>query len=296
MLTFNDITLSDKETIKTKLNTSRCRCCDFSFANLVCWAPRFHSKFAVIDDTIFFKFIDNKGNSCYTMPLGSMAVKESMELIMQDAKKENQTFQMRGVTTKMWDSLDQNFPNKFINTPDRDNYEYIYESEKLISLSGKKLQKKRNHLNKFKSENPNWSYEKINSNDQLEECLMMLKKWDNIEHNDKHQNFDFIASELMIRDFFELDLIGGLIRSNEKIIAFSIGSELTEDTLCVHLEKAFAEINGAYTIINQQFAEHEGVNYKYMNREEDMGLEGLRKAKLSYYPDILLKESIITLK
>ena len=296
MLIFNKVAIEDKSEIKKRLDINRCRCCDFSFANLVSWAPKFNTEFATIDDNIFFRVIDSNGQPSYLMPLGSMPVKESIQLIMEDAKKSNNMFQMRGVTTNMLEKLEDTFPNMFANTPDKGNYEYIYETERLSTLAGKKLQKKRNHINKFKSENPDWSYEKITSQAQLDDCLMMLKKWDNIENNDKHLNFDYIATKFMIDNFFELDLVGGLILVKGKIIAFSIGSELTNDTLNVHIEKAFAEINGAYTIINQQFAEHEGANYKYLNREEDMGIEGLRKAKMSYYPDILLKESIVTLK
>ena len=296
MLIFNKVALEDKEVIQKKLDINRCRCCDFSFANLVSWQPKFNTQFAITDQNIFFKVTDNIGQTSYLMPLGTMPLKDSIALIMEDARKENKMFQMRGITTNMLEKIEESFPCIFTNTPDRDNYEYIYETERLSTLAGKKLQKKRNHVNKFKSENPDWSYEKITTQEQLNNCLMMLKKWDNIENNDKHLNFDYIASKFMIENFVDLDLVGGIILVKGQIVAFSIASELTPDTLNVHIEKAFAEINGAYTIINQQFAEHEGANYKYLNREEDMGIEGLRKAKMSYYPDILLKESILTLR
>lgn len=296
MLIFNNVALEDKKAIKKRLDINRCRCCDFSFANLVSWQPKFKTQFAIEKDNIFFKLVDANGDTCYLMPLGSMPLKESISLIMNDASINKHIFKMRGITSNMLDRLEENFPCTFTNISDRDNFEYLYETERLSTLSGKKLQKKRNHVNKFKSENPDWFYEKISSTEQLNECLMMLKKWDNIENNDKHLNFDYIASEYMIQNFFELELVGGLIKVKGRIVAFSIGSELTPDTLNVHIEKAFAEINGAYTIINQQFAEHEGTGYKYLNREEDMGIEGLRKAKLSYYPDILLKENILMLK
>lgn len=295
MLTFKEITLADKETINNCYPADRCKCCDFSFANVFCWAPKFHTKFAIVQNTLFLDFTDNYKHY-YTMPMGQMNIKESISLILKDAEDRGLEFTMRGITSKMWDIIEDAYPKMFVYESDRDNAEYIYETEKMITLAGKKLQKKRNHINKFKSENPDWRYEKIKTQEQLNQCLEMLIKWDNITHDDKHQNYDFIASSLMIKHFHELDLRGGMIIVNNQIVAFSIGSVLCHDLFGVHLEKAFADINGAYTIMNQQFAEHEAAEYKYINREEDMGIEGLRKAKMSYYPEILLKEGVVTLR
>ena len=170
--------------------------------------------------------------------------------------------------------------------------DYIYTSEKLINLKGKKLQSKRNHINRFKHEN-SWKYKTLTGNPQLvKECKSMLDKWMEINSDEKDPSlaYDDFATKIMLENFEYLGLKGGLICVDNEIAAFSIGEVLTEDTVVVHVEKAFTSIHGAYTIMNQQFVLNEAAEYKYINREEDMGVENLRKAKLSYQPDILLEK------
>lgn len=296
MIDFKRITLDDKRAISACLLDNRCPTCDFSFPNLYAWAPRFGTEFDVKDETLFLRFNENKSSHFYMMPVGKMPMKKRLEILLEDAASRNQPFVMKGVTCNMWDLMQEAMPNTFISQNDRDNAEYLYSAEKLATLSGKKLQKKRNHLNRFKADNPDWEYYPILTSQQIDECKAMLKVWDKITHDDEHNNYDYIATNIMLDNFNELDLKGGAIKVHGELIAFAVGSKLTPDTFVVHVEKAFGEINGAYTIINQQFAEHEGAGFKYINREEDMGIEGLRKAKLSYYPELLLEEAIVTLK
>lgn len=99
-----------------------------------------------------------------------------------------------------------------------------------------------------------------------------------------------------LRLYRELELKGGALRVDGEIVAFTIGEELCEDTFVVHIEKAYADVQGAYPMINQQFVEHECTAYQYVNREEDTGAEGLRKAKLSYRPAFLEEKGIVTEK
>ena len=126
----------------------------------------------------------------------------------------------------------------------------------------------------------------------------MLHEWMDVNGEDKDSSleYDDLAATLMLENFDYLNLKGGLICVDGNIAAFTIGEELTEDTFIVHVEKAFTDIHGAYTIINQQFIENDASEYKYINREEDMGIENLRKAKLSYHPDILLEKYVARFK
>lgn len=296
MLVFKKIEITDKEIITKTLLDTRCRCSDFAFANLFCWSPKFNTSFDIVEKTVFLKCFDENKKPFYMMPIGEQDLKQSLQMLIDDAKKNNTPFRMRGVTERMWEYINTHFPDEFEYIIHRDDAEYIYDAEKLRTLAGKKMQKKRNHINRFKAEYPSWEYESIVSRKQLAECIKMLEIWDEIEHKDHHKNFDFIASDLMIKHFFELDLKGGLLRVDNKIIAFTLGSHLTSDTFCVHLEKAFWDYNGAYTMINQQFLQHEAQLYKYINREEDLGIEGIRKAKLSYYPEMLLQEGSVKAK
>ncbi len=192
----------------------------------------------------------------------------------------------------MISEIEDAMPGRFDYKLNRSVSDYIYTSEKLINLTGKKLQSKRNHINRFKREN-RWQYKTLTGNQELvEECKGMLSKWMEINKEDEdptlvHDNF---ATTTMLENFEYLNLKGGLICINNEIAAFSIGEHLTEDTMVVHVEKAFTSIHGAYNIINQQFVLHEADGYKYINREEDMGVENLRQAKLSYQPDIILEK------
>lgn len=294
MIHFKQIELSDKSKIDTCLEGNAFRACDFCFTNLFAWNIRFKTQYDIVNKTLFLRFQDFDDQFYYIMPIGPMPLKDAIELIKEDATLHNKPFKMKGITLEMWDSIQKYMPNEFEYIPDRDNSEYIYLSEKLITLSGKKLQSKRNHINRFKADNPDWEYFPLTSRSDLDKCTAMLDEWEDMKEDvEKTLRYDYIATKVMLDNFDELQLQGGAIKVNGKIIAFTIGEKLTEDTFVVHVEKAFSGINGAYTIINQQFIEHEASQYKYINREEDMGIESLRKAKLSYQPHMLLEEAIL---
>jgi len=295
MINFKQITLSDKRAIDACFEGNTYRACDFCFANLYAWNARFKTVFAIEHKTIFLRFQDIDGQFYYMMPIGKMPLREAFDKIMNDAEENRIPFQMKGVSKEMWEKIHAEMPDRFYYIPDRNNDEYIYFSEKLIKLSGKKLQSKRNHINRFKTDNPDWEYFPLISGEERDECSDMLDEWEevNISKIDFSKRYDYIATKIMLRDFDLLGLRGGAIRVNGKIVAFTIGEPLTEDTFVVHVEKAFGGINGAYTIINQQFIEHEASEFAYINREEDMGMENLRKAKMSYYPDLLVEEAIL---
>jgi len=299
MIDFKIIELSDKKEIDLFLNVSGFKGCDFCFVNLFAWQAKFKYSYAVIRQTLFIRYFDDIENEfCYLMPIGKMNLKSSLSMLFDDAKERNIELIMKQISNEMWDNINVAMPNIFQYKFDRDNDEYIYLSERLTNLHGQKLQSKRNHINRFKQDNPHWEYFSLTSKEDLDECSEMLDIWDdlNIEKARQSLRYDYIATKLMLENFHYLQLRGGAVRVNGKIVAFTIGEQLTDDTFVIHVEKAYSGMNGAYTIINQQFAEHEASEFMYINREEDMGLEYLRKAKLSYHPDILLQKRVLTLK
>ena len=180
---------------------------------------------------------------------------------------------------------------------DRDEADYVYEREKLATLAGKKLHGKRNHINKFKSLYEDWTYESLND-ENVEDCFQMALKWRNQNgcDEDHEKNAEMCVTLNSLRLYKELGMVGGIIRVAGKIVAFCIGEPVSEDTFVVHIEKAFPDIEGAYPMINQQFVLHECMEYQYVNREEDTGAEGLRKAKLSYRPVFLVEKGVVTEK
>lgn len=294
MIDFKPITLQDKKNIDNCLRHNQSKACDYCFTNLFAWSSKFQSTFCIIQETLFLQF-NVDGEVFYLMPVGKMAIKKAFDLIKQDAQERKIALQFKAISEDMWKEIQRQMPNEFVYTNERENSEYIYLTEKLITLKGKKLQSKRNHINRFKAENPNWTFSIIEKREDCYDCLNMLKEWEaeNSGKNDFSLRYDYIASKLMLKNFDELQLQGGMIHVNGKIVAFSVGEPLTPDTFVIHIEKAHKDINGTYAIINQQMAEHVAAPYTYINREEDMGFESLRKAKLSYYPDILLQEGVL---
>ncbi len=292
MLLFKSLELKDKDIIDSYLQQQNYRASDLCFTNLYCWGKKFDTQFATTPDWLFIRFKDNNGRNSYLKPIGTGNLKDAIDLIVENHSSFTTPFQLRGVTKEMIAKIELAMPGRFNYRLNRSVSDYIYTTEKLIHLTGKKLQSKRNHINRFKREN-DWKYHSLTGNPALvRECKDMLDKWMEVNKEEKDPSlaYDDYATTLMLDNFEYLNLKGGLICINNEIAAFTIGEPLTKDTVVVHVEKAFTTIHGAYTIINQQFVENEVSEFLYVNREEDMGIENLRQAKLSYHPDILLEK------
>lgn len=297
MIEFKKITLEDKPAIDEIFKQNPYRASECCFSNLYGWAHKFNTEFALWNGFLLIKFTNVIGGCSYLTPFGKGDLKSAIEVILEDCNC-TERFEMSGVTQKMWEDIDAAMPGAFEKFPVRRTFDYIYTSEKLINLKGKKLQSKRNHINRFNREN-DWKYVSLNDDpEMLQECKRMHKEWYeiNAESHDDSLKHDYITTKDFLNNFEVLGLRGGAIVTENGMAAFSLGAKLTNDTFIVHVEKAFADVHGAYTIMNQQFAEHEGAAYTYINREEDMGFESLRKAKMSYRPDILLEKNYVKYK
>lgn len=290
------ITMDDEETIKYYYKKEQSRNCEFTFANNILWEPHYNIRYAIIKNMLVFRTVDEVYSVSF--PLGKDNVKETIEELMQHFEEEEKPFRMHLVSPEQFEVLDSIFPDQFEIEYVRDLADYIYESEKLITLSGKKLHSKRNHLNRFKAEyDGSWSYESI-TEENKQECFEMAEEWRKLNgcEDDPEKEKEFCVTLGALKNMEKLNLTGGLIRLDGRVIAFSIGEPVCDDTFVVHIEKAYADVRGAYPIINQQFIENEAAEYRYINREEDTGAEGLRKAKLSYYPVFMQEKGLVTLK
>lgn len=290
--------LKDQEVISSYFRKHPSRSCDRTFANVFLWARHYNVEFTEYENTILFR--DNSAGYGFAFPAGEdEAVRAVIPKLMAWAEEEEQPFCLYGITKENFAKLEEWFPGMFEIEYERDYADYVYEAEKLATLSGKKLHSKRNHLNKFKAVHEgNWTYEKI-TQENLEECFQMALKWRNLNgcDADSEKNAEMCVTLNSLRLFKELGLTGGLLRVDGKIVAFTLGEPVNDDTFVVHIEKAYADVDGAYTMINQQFVENEiAGRYKYVNREDDVGMEGLRKAKLSYRPVFLVEKGVVTLK
>jgi Uncharacterized conserved protein len=287
--------MEDKEIIQHYYDMEPVRNCEFTFANNFLWAPFYGIRYAVVEDMLVF--ISDEAEMSVSCPLGKADMQRTVEALLRYFGERGKPFKMHLVSPKQFEELERLYPDRFQVEYDRDAADYVYESERLISLAGKKLHGKRNHINRFKENYPEWSYERI-TEENTAECMEMAEQWRVQNHcserGEMHDEFCVTMNALKYRK--ELELQGGLIRADGRVVAFSIGEPCGEDMFVVHIEKAFADVQGAYPIINQQFVEHEAAGYRYINREEDTGEEGLRKAKLSYDPVFLMEKGLVTEK
>jgi len=290
-LPFRKIDISDRPWVTEKLKESNFMGCDYSFTNSFIW--RNSHDIQVLD---YKGFCLLKSKYAYTYPSGNGNIKEAIEALITDAEQREISFVMRGITADNVTKLESLFPGYFDYEDIRDESDYIYLTEKLSTLSGKKLQSKRNHILRFK-DNPDWTYEPIND-DNIADCYEFSLEW--CRFNGCYQNEDLHKEHCAVlqafRYFHDLKLNGGLIRREGKVVAFSMGEPLNSDTYVIHIEKADPNIQGAYPIINQQFVLHNCQGFKYINREDDAGDEGLRQAKLSYKPEMILSKYNLKLK
>lgn len=295
-ITFRKPELTDRNMVLRHLAERQLRGCERTFANIYLWARFYNVMLAEIQGTVVFRS-EFDGKYSYTYPIGAGDRKAVVELLLADSEEKGYPFQLHAVSEGEMAELEEYFPGKFQVEWPRDVEDYVYETEKMISLSGKKYHGKKNHINQFKAAHPDWSYERI-TDDNVEECFQMALDWrrDNGCEDDPEKNSEMCVAMNSLRLHKELGLVGGLLRAEGRVVAFTLGEPVCDDTFVVHIEKAYADVRGAYPLINQQFLEHEAAAYKYVNREDDTGDEGLRKAKLSYRPVFMVEKGIVTLK
>ena len=293
---FKRAQLEDKEIITRYFTNHTSRSCERTFANVFLWSRKYPVTWAIVEQALVFKSEDEE-HLAFAFPAGEPEnVKKALEVLMKYSAQRNVPFQMYNVTPEYYAQLEEWYPGRFQIEYMRDDADYVYESEKLATLSGKKLHGKRNHINKFKATyEGRWSYEKM-TRDNVEDCFQMALKWreENGCEEDSEKRSEMCVTLNSLRLLEELELTGGVLRIDDEVVAFTIGEPICKDTFVVHIEKAFADVQGAYPMINQQFVEHECMNYRYINREEDTGSEGLRKAKLSYRPAFMVEKGYVT--
>ncbi|MDR2920491.1 MAG: phosphatidylglycerol lysyltransferase domain-containing protein [Tannerella sp.] len=291
MLPFKPITIDDKELITKFTLPSGYMNCDYAFANMCSWQFFYHSEYAIQDDFLFIRFFLD-GHKSYMLPVGKGYIKQAIEILEKETKTDNHRLCISGVTPEAKIQLEETYPNGFRYITERDFFDYIYLREDLQFLKGKKYQPKRNHINKFKNLY-NYDYRPI-TREMIPLCMELECKWYQANKTDediedlRHENQSMVYA---LNHFDELNLIGGVIIVNDEIVAFTYGSPVNLETFAVHVEKADVKYEGIFSLINQEFVTHLPEQYKYINREEDLGIPGLRQSKLSYNPAILLEKN-----
>lgn len=297
MLTFRPLSLSDKQSLNNRTLREPSRSVDYSFGAIFLWSGKYHHQVA---DCAGYPVLmcSIRDDKYFSYPIGCDDLQSVVSEILAYAAANNFPPILIGLEDNQVEALEQQFPGRFSFTPERDFFDYIYSIEKLITLSGKRLHAKRNHCNRFESEH-DWQFLPL-APEHFPACLALLDRWSESERDGKATlGGERIAIELAFAHYDALELLGGALFAEGELVGFAIGERISPDTFDIHFEKARADINGAYSMINREFAKliaKEFPDVHYVNREEDMGLENLRRSKLSYYPEILLQKFTAQLK
>ncbi len=290
MLEFKKIEISDIEKIRKHTNIKGVFSCETSFINLFVWQNVYNNMFAEKDGMIFIKS-GKKGEESFRLPFGD-DMKKGMDLLCQYCGGYPTLWIQQG---DRYNSIADKLSEDYLVSERRDAFDYIYLQTDLANLSGKKYHSKRNHISAF-SKQYDWQYREI-TEENIDDVLACAERWykENSERYDKYMQCEHEGIKAILQNRTALNVKGGAIYVDGKVVAFTLGSPINDQVFDVHIEKALPEFATAYTVINNEFAKTLG-EYKYINREDDMGLEGLRKAKLSYKPEILLKKYLCTPK
>jgi uncharacterized protein len=294
MNNFNPIEIGHKDIFNNFFKQDPPRTSELTFTNLFMWRVRYNTVWRSLKDCLLI-IVRPKDEAPFGLPpvgLGdkTMALAELMDQLGELSSSP--------AVCRVSEDFIENHVDKSLYqvTEDRDNSDYIYLSRDLISLSGNKLHKKKNHVNKFIKNN---KFEYRNLDTELVDCFLRMQE-DWCELRNCVENPDLLAEDRAVYEalvnYEELDYSGGAILINDIVEAFALGEPINHDTAVIHIEKANQQIPGLYATINQRFCMNAWPDFQYVNREQDLGVEGLRKAKESYQPHHMIRKFIVTRK
>ena len=309
-MTFHPLTLLDREAMQAVTLPSGRRNCNYTFANLVGWQFWYYTEVCVLENAVVLRYTFD-GQRAYMVCTSEVLSLELIEALLDDGNGSLTLIGLEDSQVKAPLSSPRLGGNPDAKTslpplgevrrglsikPLRDQYDYIYRRTDLATLHGKHLDAKRNHIHRFRAEHPDFEYRPLTP-ELFDECRRLTEIWQEEKNENYKRNETIDAEHRVIETIFShwdaLGMIGGSIFVDGRMVAFTYGAAVTTDTFDVCVEKADRHVEGAFAIINQQFAEHLPEQYVYLNREEDMGIPGLRQAKLSYHPEILLTYNVV---
>jgi hypothetical protein len=295
MLDFKKLTLDDRSIIEPYLFLDKRPLSNHSFTWLWIWSDWSSAQFCIKDGFLYLLMHWDKNINSYYFPLGNGNIKEAIKNITDDAKERNKDFLIDTIPPEKKAEIIEILGDDFKYLNSRPYFDYIYSFDDLKNLTGKKYHAKRNFINRFKSEYENrWEYMPLSANDK-DEIIAFFKEWEaeNISDNPDEYKLEFTALNRAFDDFDKLKLVGGKLYVDGKLVAFTVASPQNDEVLEIHFEKSLYVVGG-YQMISNTFLLSLDENYKYINREEDMGLEGLRKSKLSLHPLFLAEKYAAT--
>ena len=294
MIDFHPVTLEDKAWIDPLVWAEGSSSADFNFGNIYLWDGSFHQLVARVGDRVAVKPCYDE-EPFFVWPVGTGDLRPVMDALEAHAREHGVPFVLRGVTREHLPLLDELYPGRYTAVAERPFWDYIYSAEKLDTLAGKKLHGKRNHINRFEAKN-DWTFAPITPGD-VPDCMALLDEWnaENAEEDgpDIDTDDEYAAICRAFDHYDALGMEGGILRVSGRAVAFTLGEPVCAHTFVVHFEKAHADLNGAYPMINREFVRQIRRNHPgilWINREDDMGHESLRQSKESYHPDHMVEK------
>jgi len=291
MTELHPVALADKSWIDPLVWAEGSSSADFNFGNIFLWDKSFHQLVGRSGDRVIVVPCYEE-HPFFAYPVGTGELRPVIEEMRQYAKEKDFPFTIRGVTAEHLPQIKELYPNCEVES-ERPLWDYIYSAEKLATLSGKHLHGKRNHINRFEAEN-DWQFSPMTAADHPE-CMALLDEWLSENPEDIHAGAtdERMAIERAFENSESLGLMGGVLRVSGQLVAFTMGEPVCEHTFVVHFEKAHADMNGAYPMVNREFVRYIRSRYpsvQWINREDDMGMESLRLSKESYHPDHMVEK------
>lgn len=292
MLDWKKPELNDGEWIRPIVDEAGAMGSDLSFANIYLLRDKYDIEITGYKDFLIRKYHGKGTRNGYTFPIGNGNLEKALKEIEADAAARGEALRFSFVTEKQREMLEQIYPGRFEYIDDLGDYDYVYSRQDLAQLPGKSYHKKKNHVSKFTRQYPEFRYEELGKCN-VEDAAVVEDGWyyDHLQSEDDSQRLEYNSIKEALNYYEELNLSGGIIYVDGVAVAMTIGSRISADTVDVHFEKAIGEyaVNGGYAAINNMYAKSQS-GVEWLNREEDINIEGLRKAKQSYHPKILLKK------
>ena len=291
---FREITKDDKKIFDKYLRLTYHENSAFNFTNFYMWRKYYQARFAVEDDVLFIKYGEK-----FLQPFCDDAqILEAVKKIVDEYKKNPTEYIFINAEKNFIEQLEKISDLDFEFLPQHNRFDYVYSTQDLINLSGRKYHQKKNSVNAFRNSYPAAQYVSDFTDEIKNLCVERMNIW-YTEHDLQEYPalpFERDAIKELLDDFDFFDIKGGALIFADKVIAFSLGEQINSDTAVIHIEKADFDVKGAYAFINQQFAARTWKDLKFINREEDLGIAGIRSAKESYRPVKMIEKFHVKLR
>ena len=293
---FKYLEMSDREFLHQRFFDYQPETSEWTFTNLFVWREYYRYQWSVLNGNLLVLCNPLGWGHYFLMPIGGGNRLETTRTMLAWLKNEKEEYDPRIERT------DERFVKEIaqdeglIVEPVRDQFDYVYSTQNLIQLEGRKYHAKKNHINRFQSR---YAFEYKTMDTELsKECRHVLKRWCDWRECEKNpiMQAEMEACQETLKYFQELRIEGGVILANGKVIAFTLGELLNSGTAVIHVEKIDPDVPEGFAVINQQFCEHAWSNIPFINREQDLGVPGLRRAKQSYNPIKMVEKFRVRLK